>query len=186
MKKEIYVVGFYDYFDRSYCIDGYFSDREEADKYRAKHSKERYFIKTIYCIDNLEDLSYVFPNYEHTFKFRNRDNSWEIYEEEFTDKYSAYCDKYFRSNYITGNTAYINVTINTSTSDRITSQIIAKKLLNQFLEFCNYEPNKKAFDDMNVLLADEANERKKKQEEEELKQKELAELKRLKEKYETV
>ena len=54
----------------------------------------------------------------------------------------------------------------------------------QFLDFCNNEPNEKFINDMNKILCADETARLNKQKEEEIRQKELTELKRLKEKYE--
>lgn len=178
MKKEIYLV-IYNVNNDSY-VYGYFSKREEADKYCAKYSDNLKVVKTVYCRDSSEDFSGTIPKYEYYVNFeKNEYNSWEIVDKEYPDKYSVYTGDYFRSNHIMGNDRYITVFVNADIYDIKFAQRMAQDLLYRFLKFCDNKPDKKAFADMNEIFIEENPDK------EELAQKELAELKRLKEKYGT-
>lgn len=189
MKKEIYLVIENDYGNKT--VMGYFTDREDADKYCAKHSEYNYIIKPIACYDKREDLSDVKLKYEYRIVFDRANGLWIIVSKN-EPYYKAYCSEYLRSNSIhcdisnSANKAeVVEIFVNTENNDIKLAEEIARDLLSKFLEMCNEQLPKVAAKNMNVLLSAAENERIRKQEEEELKQKELAELKRLKEKYET-
>ena len=61
---------------------------------------------------------------------------------------------------------------------------IAQDIFYQFLESCDGNITQKAIDEFNKILSAEEDARKKAKKQEKIKKKELAELKRLKEKYE--
>lgn len=188
MKKEIYAVILNDYGDKT--VEGYFTVREDADKYCAKHSEWNYIVKTIACYDKREDLSDVKLKYEYRIIFDRANDLW-ITANKNEQYYEAYCSEYLRSNSIhcdisnsVNKPEIVEIFVNTENNDIKFAEEIARDLLSKFLEMCNEQLPKVAAKNMNVLLSAEENERKRKQKEEELKQKELAELKRLKEKYE--
>ena len=104
-------------------------------------------------------------------------------------RYETYMADYLKSNFISGNQfnnnhTWLAIKVNISKADTKLAKKIAQDILYQFLDFCNNEPNEKFINDMNKILCADETARLNKQKEEEIRQKELTELKRLKEKYE--
>lgn len=188
MKKEIYAV-----VREDYQIECYFSNRIDADKFCVKYSETvgEYWVEVVSCYDNEEDLSDIIIKYEHLIRFRKKNGYWKLDNAFGECEYEVYSSNYLRSNSISGNFlnndnfAYIDFKINIAEDDRKLAEEIAEDLMRQFLESYDNIPISIAIGKMNNILHAAEYERTKKQEEEELKQKELAELKRLKEKYET-
>jgi hypothetical protein len=105
------------------------------------------------------------------------------------DRYNTYINQYFRSNLIRSewymSNKWVAIKVNTTSRDRANAEKIAQDLLYQYLELCYGVPNNKATDAMNMMLSEEERNRLELQKQEKLRQKELAELERLKKKYES-
>lgn len=167
-------------------IYGYFSNRVDADKYCVAHPEKECHVEIIPCFDNQEDLSNIVLKYEHEIVFDKLNNTWVMRNEP--GRYETYMADYLRSNVIRGNkfnNIYtLSFTVNISKDDRKLAEKIAQDMLYQFLDFCNNEPNEKFIKDMNIILSAEETARLAKEQEKQIRQNELSELKRLKEKYE--
>lgn len=169
-------------------IYGYFTTRAEAEKYILHKNEEDFHIEEIECLDNTIDLSSIKVRYEKAICFERQPdtNSWLC--QENNDSYDYYQSKFPRSNSIEerfyGDT--IVVKVNTTRNDIELQKKIAQDLLYQFLDFCSeselsYKENCIEF---NKILSKEEDERKEAEKQEQIRQKELAELARLKAKYE--
>ena len=188
MGKEIYVV-VYEWKQYRH-IKGYFTSREEADKYCAKHSAELH-VEVISCLDNKEDLSDVKLKYEYHIHFDKRGDKWIVANKPYT--YNAYISDYLKSNSLLCVCDYapkqVLVNVNLEKNDIKLAEETAQDILNQFLVMCYNEPISIAVHHINTILhyaeIERKREEQRKREAEELKQRELAELKRLKEKYES-
>lgn len=101
------------------------------------------------------------------------------------NRYDRYVADYLRSNSIrNGKLNWIAFKVNITKNDRRLAEKIAQDMLYQFLDFCNNKPTDKAATVMNKILRKDEDGRLEKQKQEEIRQKELAEFARLKEKYE--
>ena len=167
-------------------IVGYFNNRLDADKYCAAYGAGEYYVEEMKDLQNEKDLSNISLKYRHEVVFDFRDNKWIMREEP--TRYECYisedlnpnCIKYFGSAY-----KLISFHINIDKDDRKLAEKIAQDYLYQLL----YYGESKSIDEKYVdLMNDQFIEPYKIKEElkkqEELKQKELAELARLKAKYE--
>ena len=189
MKKEIYVV--IESNPNGHEIKGYFSDKTNADRYCIKYSEPNFYlyVKVVSCYDDIEDLSDVNLKYKYLIKFEENENgSWDIVGNP--QEFEVYSSNYLKNNSILycgiGNNnapRIVEMFINVENNDIKFAKEIARDLLSSFLYMCNDQLPEIAVIHMNTLLSACKDERKK--QEEALKQKELAELKRLKEKYET-
>ena len=182
--KNIYVVMHAYYSD--WQIYGYFSNRVDADKYCVTHPEKECHIEVVPCFDEQEDFSNIVLKYEHEIVFYKRDGTWVMRDEP--NRYKIYMADYLRSNSIKGNNFNniyaLSFNVNISKDDRKLAEKIAQDMLYQFLDFCNNEPSEKFINQMNIILSAEETARLAKEQEEQIRQNELSELKRLKEKYE--
>lgn len=180
--KEIYAV-IYDSYNY-YKPYGYFTNKQNADKYNAVHSGDyRCRVKTLQCLDDKEDLSNVSLKYQYMIQFNKGEFGWEIKEEP--NRYIPYIYDYLHSNFIIRETSkWLTFRINIDKNDWQLAKKTAHSILYQFLDFCNNNPTESATRDMNEILRKDEDERLEKQKQEEIRHKELEELKRLKEKYE--
>lgn len=173
---------------------GYFTTKEEAEKYVVAHSKdEDLIIIDLECLDNTIDLSSIVVRYEKIIRFKKVEDSWACisYDDDDIDV-KLYQSDFPRSNYIErgyrwghyDDDGFINVWVNTTKNDLDLQKKIAQDLFYQFLDFCNNKITDKKIKEYNKILSKEEDERTEAQKQEELKQKELKELARLKAKYE--
>lgn len=185
MNNKIYLVMYSYYSD--WTIYGYFTNREDADKYCIAHENEELYVREIDCYDNIEEdfrnitLKYTFP-----ILFRNINNNYELETTEENYVYDCYQDEFLHSNKVESclpkNWVRINVNIAERNFDK--AKKIALDLWYQYLDFCNKKPSENSIYKFNKILSKEEDERKERIKQEAVKEKELAELKRLKEKYE--
>ena len=167
-------------------IVGYFNNRLDADKYCAAFGDGDYYVKEIKDLSNKEDLSKITLKYKHEVVFDFRDNKWIMREEPY--RYSCYIDDEIGQNIIQYSDRYnwVRFDINIDKDDRKLAEKIAQDYLAELL---SYRESKQIYDEnikmMNDKFAESFKLREKQRKEEELKQKELAELERLKEKYES-
>lgn len=181
--KNIYVVMYAYYSD--WNIYGYFSNRVDADKYCVAHPERECHVEVVPCFDEQEDFSNIVLKYEHEIVFDKTAKGWIMRNEP--DRYTMYMSDYLKSNSISCNirNGWVSLRVNISKDDRRLAEKIAQDLLYQFLDFCNNEPNDTFIKQMNEILSAEETARLAKEQEEQIRQNELAELKRLKEKYES-
>lgn len=179
--SEIYlaVEGYYS----GWNILGYFTNKDEAEKWCILN-KEKYdepYVLTVNCLNGKDDVSGVHPLYSHEVVFRYKNGSWNMMNEP--DKYYVYsgdtkpnridCVNWWN---------WIKVTVNQDRFDRKKAEKIAQDLLYQYLEMRETTENTQK--EFNWMLAAPHRAREAAKKAEELKQKELAELDRLKKKYE--
>lgn len=164
-------------------IIGYYTTKEEAEKYILSNPNLNFTIYKVKCLDKTKDLSSIIIKYEKTIIFNKIGSSWE---RETNDKVLIYQSDFLKSNYIADelDDDRMVVWVNT-TKDDLNLQIkIAQDIFNQFLNFCNNKITKKAVREYNKILSKEEDERREAEKQEKLRQKELKELARLKAKYE--
>lgn len=180
--KNIYVVMYAYYSD--WEIYGYFTNRVDADKYCVAHPERDCHVEVVPCFDNQEDLSNIVLKYEHEIVFDKTAKGWVMRDEP--NRYTMYMSDYLRSNSISCGirNGWLSLKVNTSKDDRKLAEKIAQDFLYQFLDFCNNEPNDTFIKQMNEIFSADEKARLVKEQEERIRQNELAELKRLKEKYE--
>lgn len=167
-------------------IVGYFDNRLDADKYCAAFGDGDYYVEEMKDLKDKEDLSKIILKYEHEVVFDFRDNQWVMRNEP--DRYDCYVGDDFRPNLIrnSGNYGWVSFKVNTEKDDRKRVEKIAQDYLTELL---SYGESKKVYDKNVKLMNDKFLEpfriKEQMRKEEELRQKELAELARLKEKYES-
>jgi hypothetical protein len=182
--QEIYVVMHANYSD--WHINGFFTNKDDAEKW-ATTKGDCEIVQMVQCLDGKVDYSNVSLKYEHEIVFDHKDNTWKMRNEP--DRYTTYINKYFRSNFIRAEhymyNKWVAIRVNTESRDRSNAEKIAQDLLYQYLESCYGVPNNKATDAFNMMLSEEERNRLELQKQEKLRKKELAELERLKKKYES-
>lgn len=167
-------------------IVGYFNNRLDADKYCTAFGNGDYYVEEMKDLSNKEDLSKITLKYKHEVVFDLRDNKWVMREEP--DRYSCYINDEIGQNIIRygGRHNLVCFDINIDKDDRKLAEKIAQDYLAELLSYGEdkqiYEKNVKL---MNDKFAEPFKLRERQRKEKELKQKELTELARLKEKYES-
>lgn len=169
----------------NWYIVGYFNNRLDADKYCAVCGNGDYYIEPMKDLQNAKDLSKVSLKYEHEIVFDFRDNEWVMRGEP--DRYKCYVDEDLRPNNIqNGGSNWVCFRVNIEEDNRELAEKIAQDYLYQLLA---YGDSKKVYQEYINLMNNKFIEPFKIKEElkkqEKLRQKELAELARLKEKYES-
>ena len=175
----IYLVMYAYYSD--WEIYGYFTNREDAEKYVVKYPEKDLFIEEVSCFDNEEDLRGIKVRYEKPIMFRKDKNSWSCSD---NGEPGLYQGKFSKSNRIDLGNDWVCIWVNTEKNDINLQMKIAQDIFYQFLESCDGNITQKAIGEFNKILSAEEDARKEAEKQEKIKKKELAELKRLKEKYE--
>lgn len=178
MDKTIYLVIYAYYSD--WRIYGYFTTMDEAEKYVVSHPSDELEIHEIECLDNQADLSNVSVKYEFSAVFKS-DDSEPCRMDEYFDIYQS---PYLRSNHIDGRYSWIRVYVNLDKRDKDLAEKIAQDIFYQYMSECNGRSSEKSMKEFNKILSAEEDARKAAEKEEKLRKKELAELERLKAKYE--
>ena len=178
-------------------IVGYFKSRDDAERFCIKEQNkyDEPYVMTVDCLDGDIDLSDVKTLYEHDVLFDKTNNGWQMRNEP--DRYKVYdgnkenirANKIEPSPYyrvISGPyTRWIRITVNQDKFDRKKAEKIAQDILYQYLNLATDPFNSP---DIVKIINDSLSAPQRAREEarvaEELRQKELAELARLKEKYE--
>ena len=167
-------------------VVGYFDNRLDADKYCAAYGAGEYHVEEMRDLQDERDLSQITLKYQHEVVFDFKDNEWVMRDEP--GRYVCYIAEELRPNNIWNNSTYrswVGFRVNIEKDDRKLAEKIAQDYLYQLL---SYGDSRKVYDKYITLMNDQfiapykLKEEQKKQEE--LKQKELAELARLKAKYE--
>lgn len=165
---------------------GYFDNRLDADKYCAAYGAGDYYVIEIKNLQDEKDLSQISLKYEHEVVFDFKDNEWIMRDEP--TRYKCYIAEEFKPNSIWNSFRFcdwVGFRINIEKDDRKLAEKIAQDYLYQLLVYGDgtkvCEKNIKLMNDQ-FIAPYKLKEKQKK--EEELRQKELAELARLKEKYE--
>lgn len=183
--KVIYAVGYSYYSD--WQIYGYFNNREDADKYCVAHSNRELYVLEIPCYDLIDDdFRNISLKYKHSFVFYINDNL-DIDSIRY-DKYECYQDEFLHSNKFHSDNlrCWIKIEVNSLDSNEDKARKIATDLFYQYkynaLMTKDYFTDK-SITDFNKILSKEEDERIELEKEKEIREKELAELKRLQEKY---
>lgn len=170
----------------NYCdIVGYFDNRLDTDKYCAAFGNSKYLVKGIKNLKNKEDLSKVILKYEHEVVFDFKNDEWIIRDEP--DRYKCYIAddlKPNRVNYL--GYQWVSFFVNINENNRKLAEEKAQDYLHQLLSYGN---NKIVYERYVNLMNKQFYYSFKRKEEikkqRELREKELVELARLKEKYES-
>lgn len=163
-------------------IIGYFSNKEEADKYCCVYGNGYYFVKSIKSLDGIEDLSKVSLKYRHEIVFDLKDKEWIMREEP--NRYECYIDDDLQCNCIRPNlpNSYVCFAINIDHDDRKLAEKIAQDYLAELRSYGDGIIYQRNINLMNEKFAAPFKEKERIRKEAELKEKELAELARLKRK----
>lgn len=162
---------------------GYFDNRLDADKYCAAYGNNDYYVIELTDLKDEKDLSKITLKYDHEIVFDSKGDEWIMRDEP--DRYKCYIAEELKPNNIRKGSFWVAFHVNIEKDDRKLAEKIAQDYLYQLLAYGN---SRKVYDKYIQLMNDQfiepykIKERLKK--EEELKQKELAELARLKAKYE--
>ena len=179
MNNTIFLIMYAYYSD--WQIYGYFTTRDEAEKYVVSHPSEKLDIYEIGCLDNQADLSGVSVKYEFSVLFYKNDSEWAYRIDENFDIYQS---PYLRSNYLDERYDWIRVYVNLDKRDKNLAKKIAQDIFYQYMSECDGHSSEKSMKEFNKILSAEEDARKTAEKEEKLRKKELAELERLKAKYE--
>ncbi len=171
-------------------IIGYFTTKDDAERFCIKEQNkyDEPYVMSVDCLDGGIDLSDVKTLYEHQVLFDKTNNGWQMRNEP--DRYKVYdgSKEDIRVNEIevsNNRIKWICVTVNQDKFDRKKAEKIAQDILYQYLNLATDPFNSPAIvKAINESLSAPQRARKEAIAAEELKQKELAELARLKEKYE--
>lgn len=166
-------------------IVGYFNNRLDADKYCAAYGKGDYYVEEMKDLQDEKDLSKISLKYTHEIVFDlNKDNEWVMRDEP--TRYSCYIAEELNQNKINYlGYRWVSFFINIDKDNRKLAEKIAQDYFYQLLAYGDSKKVMKQYVDlMNNQFAEPYKIREELREQEELKQKELAELARLKEKYE--
>lgn len=167
-------------------IVGYFNNRELAEKYCCAFGDGDYYVQPMKDLTNKEDLSSVSIGYRHRVLFdfqKNEFRKWVIRNDP--DNYSCYLSNKKQPNFIELGNGWIRFNINIDKNDRKRAEKIAQDYLYELLSYGDGIVTRENIGVMNDKFAEPFRIAEEKKKQEELRQKELAELKRLKEKYES-
>ena len=167
-------------------IVGYFNNREDADKYCCIYGDGDYYVEPLKDLTNEKDLSQVSLKYNFEVGFDFEDGKWIMREEP--NRHTCYIDEDLHCNNVRKSNSkfikYIYFNINLDHDDRKLAEKIAQDYLAELRSYGDGEIYNNNIELMNEKFATPFKERERTRKEEELKQKELSELARLKEKYE--
>lgn len=173
-------------------IVGYFNNHQDAEKYCCLCGNGDYYVKPLKDLTDEKDLSKVSLKYCHEVTFDRGDytNKWNWIMREEPERYTCYIDDYLHRNSVRQGIYAMNdwlcFTINIDRDNRKLAEKIAQDYLAELRSYVDGKITDDSIQLMNYKLAAPCKELERiKKEEEEIKQKELAELERLKAKYET-
>lgn len=165
-------------------VVGYFNNRLDADKYCAAYVDGDCYVKEIKNLQNDKDLSKITLKYNHEIVFDSKGDKWVMRDEP--NRYTCYISDELRPNNIRNCRFWVAFCVNIESDNRKLAEKIAQDYLYQLLA---YGDGRKV-DDKHVKLMNDQfiapyQLKEKQMKEEKLRQKELAELARLKAKYES-
>ena len=162
---------------------GYFCDKESAEKYACLLGDD-HEVRPMKDLTNEKDLSLVSLKYCYEVLFDKKDkNEWVIVED--SDRYTYYIDDYLHCDCVSGYNQRVLFRINIIKNNKEEAENIARKYLDALLFYGKGTINDRCVAKLNAELKAPFEEIARLKAEEELRQKELAELARLKEKYES-
>lgn len=94
--SRVYAV-FGGYYSDWYCV-GYFTNREEAEKYCIKYGNDECYVEELKDLTNKHDVSDVTLKYEHEVCFDFKDKQWIMRDEP--TRYTCYSDNQLRYNFV--------------------------------------------------------------------------------------
>lgn len=166
-------------------IVGYFTDKDDAERFCVlKYDVyDEPYVVAVDCLDGDADLSNVEMLYEHEVMFDKRGSTMVMRDEP--DRYNVYGGE-MRANRVKAmGYHWIEVIVNQREFNREKAEKIAQDILYQYFELSNGEEyDKLALDTINYKLSAPQRAREEERKAEELREKEMAELVRLKAKYE--
>lgn len=185
MNQEKMIYGVFGGCYSNWYIVGYFNDRELADKYCCAFGNGDYYVQPMKDLTNSEDLSAVSIEYRHKvlFDFDRNGCNWIMRNDP--DYYSCYLSNKKQPNFIELGRTWIRFNLNINKNDRNRAEKVAQDYLYELLSYGDGIVTQENIDMMNDRFAEPFRVAEEKRKQEELRQKELAELKRLKEKYES-
>lgn len=164
-------------------IVGYFNNRLDADKYCTAYGDGEYYVEEMKDLQDEKDLSKITLKYDHEIVFDSKDDEWVMRDEP--NRYKCYVADELKPNNIQNGRFWVSFHINMEKDNRKLAEKIAQDYLYQLLAYGN---SREVYDKYIKLMNDQFiapyKLKEKQKKEEELRQKELAELARLKEKYE--
>lgn len=166
-------------------IVGYFNNRLDADKYCAAYGNGDYYVREMKDLQNEKDLSKISLKYEHEIVFDfNSDGKWIMRDEP--TRYSCYISEEFKPNHIKYlGYRWVSFFVNIDKDNRKLAEKIAQDYFYQLLAYGDSRKVSQEYVDlMNNQFIEPYRIREELRKQEELRQKELEELARLKEKYE--
>jgi hypothetical protein len=168
-------------------IVGYFDNRLDADKYCAAFGSGEYYVEEMKDLKDKEDLSKITLKYKHEVVFDLKDGQWVMRDEP--GRYECYIADDLRPNFIkSSDTRYsfswLNFNVNIEKDDRKLAEKIAQDYLSELLAYGDKKVYNKNVKLMNDKFLEPFKVKTELRKQEELRQKELAELARLKAKYE--
>lgn len=162
---------------------GYFDNRLDADKYCAAYGDGDYYVIELKDLKDEKDLSKITLKYDHEIVFDLKDNEWIMRDEP--DRYNCYIAEELKPNNIRNGGFWVAFHINIEKDNRKLAEKIAQDYLYQLLAYGDSKKiNIEYVELMNEQFAEPYRIKEELKKQEELKKKELAELARLKEKYE--
>lgn len=134
-------------------IYGYFTNREDAEKYCAVHSKDDLHVEELPCMDDCEDLSNVKVMYNFKIEFYKKNGTWKHWGES----YEIYTDKHLKKNKLSFDDyeELIVACVNLRSRDEQLAKKIAEDILYQYLESCDCKPTQRSIAEFNKTLSGE-------------------------------
>ncbi len=180
---KIYLVVEGQYSD--WYVVGYFTDKDDAERFCvSQHNKyDSPYVMTVGCLDGGIDLSGVKVLYEHKVVF-DRCNGTMVMRDE-PDRYEVYGGDIRANSVFAISNCWVRVNVNQQEFNREKAEKIAQDILYQYLELSHGELyNNDALDAINYKLSAPQQAKEEERKAAELCEKEMAELARLKAKYE--
>lgn len=165
---------------------GYFTDLDEAEKYIAFHNErccsyDELHIEELHKMDGEVDLSKIHPYYEYCFTFWYQGK--EKGKTKLNEYYEVYSSEYLRSSKLVTGVNWVAIYFSLKERNRELAKKVGQDLIAQFMSECNNNPNPNSIEAFNKILSSEEDARKEAEKQESIRQKELAEFERLKQKY---
>lgn len=183
MGNQIYLVVEGQYSD--WRIVGYFTNRDNAERFCvSQYSKyDEPYVIVVDCLDGVIDLSGVKVLYEHEVVFEKCGGTMVMRNEP--DRYNAYGGDIRANSVQSIGFGLVAINVNQKKFNRKEAEKIAQDILYQYLELSHGEVyDRLAIETINYNLSAPQRAREEERKAAELREKEMAELARLKQKYE--
>lgn len=183
MANKIYLVVEGEYSD--WHIIGYFTNKDDAERFCVSQHNEYWdpYVETVDCLDGGIDLPGVKVLYEHEVVF-DRCNGTMVMRDE-PDRYEVYGGEIRANSVFAIGNCWVRVNVNQQEFSREKAEKIAQDILYQYLELSHGELyDQEALTAINYKLSAPQRAKEEERKAAELREKEMAELARLKAKYE--